>query len=173
VVDANGLSPKQAGAGLADIAQATLPAVMTQVYPRLVPPLRSDRDTILVGKMSARGKQKIRITGTAAGKPVKWSWMVSPERSSEDQANLPLRRKKFAAIDLAKRGGAEEKILTALEDTTTLEFIETPLQDVKQNRQPVVAEIQLKRCSTPDCGEVVRLADIDTGAVQSKCRAYA
>jgi hypothetical protein len=43
---------------------------------------------------------------------------------------LTLRGKGFATIDLAKRGGAEEKILNAMEDTTTLEFIETPRQDV-------------------------------------------
>jgi hypothetical protein len=43
---------------------------------------------------------------------------------------LTLRRKKYAAIDLAKQGGAEEKIFAALDNPTKLEFIETPLQDV-------------------------------------------
>ena len=38
-------------------------------------------------------------------------------------------RKKYASVDLHKSGGAEEKILKALDDPTTLEFIETPLQD--------------------------------------------
>lgn len=97
VVDANGFSPQQAGGGLARIAHAEvtwpkhaeLPAAMTQVYPQPVPPLRSDRDTILVGKLDARGEQEIQISGTTAGKQVELSWTVSPERSSEDQAYLP------------------------------------------------------------------------------------
>ena len=43
---------------------------------------------------------------------------------------LTLRRKKFAAVDLKQKGGAEEKISKALDDTTSIEFVETPLQDV-------------------------------------------
>jgi hypothetical protein len=45
-------------------------------------------------------------------------------------ADLSLRRKKYASVDLARRGGAEEKILNALDDDTTLDFIEAPLQQV-------------------------------------------
>lgn len=43
---------------------------------------------------------------------------------------LTLRRKKYASIDLANRGDAEERIFQALEDNTNLEFIETSLGDV-------------------------------------------
>jgi hypothetical protein len=45
-------------------------------------------------------------------------------------ADLSLRRKKYASVDLARRGSAEEKILNALDDDTTLDFIEAPLQQV-------------------------------------------
>ena len=45
-------------------------------------------------------------------------------------ADLTLRRKKYASIDLARTGGAEAKILEALDDDTRLEFIETPLDQV-------------------------------------------
>lgn len=43
---------------------------------------------------------------------------------------LSLRRKKWQHMDVAKQGPAETKILAALNDPTTLEFIETPLKDV-------------------------------------------
>jgi len=45
-------------------------------------------------------------------------------------SDLTLRRKKYASIDLARQGGAEQKIFAALEDDTRLEFIETPLSQV-------------------------------------------
>lgn len=45
-------------------------------------------------------------------------------------SDLSLRRKKYASIDLARQGGAEQKIFAALEDDTRLEFIETPLNSV-------------------------------------------
>jgi len=43
--------------------------------------------------------------------------------------DLTMRRKKYAAVDLAKRGGAEEKINNELQEDTALEFIETPLSE--------------------------------------------
>ncbi len=43
---------------------------------------------------------------------------------------LTLRRKKYTFTDLRKVGPAEAKITKALDDETTLEFVETPLQDV-------------------------------------------
>jgi len=43
---------------------------------------------------------------------------------------LSLRRKKYASIDLARQGGAEQRIFQALEDDTQLEFIETSMRDV-------------------------------------------
>jgi len=45
-------------------------------------------------------------------------------------ADLTLRRKKYASIDLARTGSAEQKIFDALDDDTRLEFIETPLDQV-------------------------------------------
>jgi len=45
-------------------------------------------------------------------------------------ADLTLRRKKYASIDLARQGSAEQKIFAALDDDTRIEFIETPLNQV-------------------------------------------
>ena len=43
---------------------------------------------------------------------------------------LTNRRAKYKAIDLASTGGAEEKILRELEEETTFDFFQTPLEDV-------------------------------------------
>ena len=43
---------------------------------------------------------------------------------------LTLRRRKYAAMSLERQGSAEEQIFDALQQPTTLEFIETPLSDV-------------------------------------------
>ncbi|MCH8044392.1 MAG: VWA domain-containing protein [Planctomycetes bacterium] len=43
---------------------------------------------------------------------------------------LTLRRAKYAAVDLSKPGGAEERISAALREDTGFEFLETPLSDV-------------------------------------------
>ena len=66
---------------------------------------------------------------------------------------LTLRRKKYASIDLAKRGGAEEQIFEALNDSTTLEFIETPLQDVVDYLKDLHGiEIQIDHRALEDIG---------------------
>ena len=43
---------------------------------------------------------------------------------------LTSRRRKYAAMSLEKQGSAEEQIFAALSQSTTLEFIDTPLRDV-------------------------------------------
>jgi hypothetical protein len=43
---------------------------------------------------------------------------------------LTLRRKKYASVDLAKRGSSEQRIFEELDKETSMEFIETPLADV-------------------------------------------
>jgi hypothetical protein len=44
--------------------------------------------------------------------------------------DLTIRRKKYASVDLAQQGPAEQKIFEALDQIIPLEFIETPLRDV-------------------------------------------
>ncbi|MCA9269024.1 MAG: hypothetical protein KDA41_11165, partial [Planctomycetales bacterium] len=66
---------------------------------------------------------------------------------------LTLRRKKYASIDLAKRGGAEEKIFEALDQPTTLEFIEAPLSDVIDYTKDLHGiEIQIDKRALEDVG---------------------
>lgn len=85
------------GASLATAVQAgviwpktaELPASMTAVYPQQVPPFRTDRDTILVGKLADRNAADIKIAAEFNGKPVDLQWKVTAEKSTEDFSFLP------------------------------------------------------------------------------------
>ncbi|RDJ94002.1 hypothetical protein B4Q13_17895, partial [Lacticaseibacillus rhamnosus] len=50
---------------------------LTEVYPDRTPPLRSDRDTILIGKGKVDEAFDVEIDGQSSGKPVKLSWKVA------------------------------------------------------------------------------------------------
>jgi hypothetical protein len=51
---------------------------------------------------------------------------------SQVWSDLTLRRKKYASVDLAHKGRAEERIYSALNDDTRFDFIETPLDQAIQ-----------------------------------------
>jgi uncharacterized membrane protein YgcG len=66
---------------------------------------------------------------------------------------LTFRRKKYASVDLKKRGGAEERIGRALDESTSFEFIETPLRDVVEYLRDLHdIEIQIDQRSLDDVG---------------------
>ena len=50
--------------------------------------------------------------------------------SAEVWEELSMRRKKYASVDLQKRGGQEEKILAQLDEPTRMDFEEMPLDEV-------------------------------------------
>ena len=66
-----------------------LPNAMTEVFPANVPPLRTDRDTIVVGTMAEAGKFEVSLKGRVNGKVVDLNWPVASEDSSDDFAFLP------------------------------------------------------------------------------------
>ncbi|MFM8400559.1 MAG: hypothetical protein ACKOAH_22255, partial [Pirellula sp.] len=57
--------------------------------PQQFPPMRADRDTILIGNLSARGPVTISVAGEVNGVAETMSWTVTAENSSEDFAFLP------------------------------------------------------------------------------------
>ncbi len=65
-----------------------LPASLAEVYPTKMPPLRADRDTVLVGKGSANGEFHVAVKGEVAGQPVNMQWTVEPAKPSDDNAFL-------------------------------------------------------------------------------------
>jgi hypothetical protein len=62
---------------------------VNEVYPAQVPPLRTDRDTVLIGSLSGHGDVKIIIDGQINGQPVRMNWPLTTEKSSVDFAFLP------------------------------------------------------------------------------------
>jgi len=55
-----------------------LPEALAQSYPASLPPLRNDRDTILIGRLDGAGAMDIQVTGSKLGEPVSFKWKVTP-----------------------------------------------------------------------------------------------
>ncbi|MFP6650199.1 MAG: hypothetical protein VB817_12085, partial [Pirellulaceae bacterium] len=94
--DDQALAP-QAGVELARAASApvlwptsiTFPEQVESSYPANVPPLRTDRDSILIGTIGERGEYSIAMNAELAGNPVTLNWTVSPLAHDEDYNYLP------------------------------------------------------------------------------------
>jgi hypothetical protein len=70
-------------------SQASLSANVAAWYPSEMPPLRSDRDSILIGTLSKSAPVSVDMNGTLNGKPVALKWNAAPEKPSEDFGFLP------------------------------------------------------------------------------------
>lgn len=77
--------------------KSEIPNVVSEIYPAQVPPLRTDRDTVLIGSLSDRGQFNIVIDGQINGQTVRMTWPLTTEQSSIDFAFLP------KLIDMARR----------------------------------------------------------------------
>jgi hypothetical protein len=101
------VKPQDAGAALAAVVQTPvawptnvkLPAQFTEVYPTALPPLRADRDTILVGLTSGAGDANITVEAVSNGEKVQFQWSPMAEPSNEDFAFLP------KLVDVVKADG--------------------------------------------------------------------
>ncbi len=100
-------SAQMAGTALAKAAQQTVfwpqevqfSTGIAEFYPSTVPPLRTDRDTIIIGKLESRDPQTVTIKAEANRTNVELTWNVAAERSNEDFAFLP------TLIDMARDNG--------------------------------------------------------------------
>jgi hypothetical protein len=89
----------EAGAKLASWVRAgvfwpdakAFPAEMGDVYPRTLPPLRTDRDTVVVGavKDSLPGELKLTIRAQGDSGKVDMSWSTAPKAGGASYAYLP------------------------------------------------------------------------------------
>ena len=94
--DDQALAPK-AGMELARAASApvlwptsiTLPEQVESSYPASVPPLRTDRDSILIGTIGERGEYSIAMNVELSGNPLTLNWTISPLAHDEDYNYLP------------------------------------------------------------------------------------
>lgn len=79
--------------------ETSLPASVKEHYPQRLPPLRADRDTILIGVWEGDQPQTIAVQGNVQGKKVQAQWTVAPEKLAEDLAFLP------KLMDVVRRDG--------------------------------------------------------------------
>jgi hypothetical protein len=63
---------------------ATWPEQFSEVYPQAIPPLRSDRDTIVIGKGLVSGEQKIAVNVEIDGRRQSLSWTVAAGEPNAD-----------------------------------------------------------------------------------------
>ena len=86
------------GETLADWTRATvfwpeklqLPAELGDVLPKSLPPLRTDRDTVVFGSADKKlaAPVAIELTGQIAGKPADLKWQATPAKSDDSYAYL-------------------------------------------------------------------------------------
>jgi hypothetical protein len=81
------------------IESSKLPKAIDEVYPGKLPPLRADRDTVLIGKGSFTEAFTIELAGEAAGKPVTLEWSVSPAEAKDDNSYL------IPLVEMARANG--------------------------------------------------------------------
>ena len=87
------------GAILADWAHATIywptnvtwPTELSQVYPKSLTPLRSDRDTVAIGSSGSAIDKAVAIKAqfVADGKPIELEWTATPKDGGGTYAYLP------------------------------------------------------------------------------------
>ena len=68
---------------------AKLPENLVEIFPGRCPPMRTDRDTILVGSVSDRNAMSMELTGIMGGRQVTKSWSAKPEAGAQEFAFLP------------------------------------------------------------------------------------
>jgi hypothetical protein len=85
-------SAEMGGAALAKAAQqpvmwpteSRFSEGIAEHYPTQVPPLRTDRDTILIGKLDSRDPQTMTVKAEVQGETIELTWNLAAERSNED-----------------------------------------------------------------------------------------
>jgi von Willebrand factor type A domain len=66
-----------------------MPASIGETFPRQTPPLRTDRDSIVIGKLAGTEAGDVKISGEMNGQPIELVAKIAPEKSNEDFAFLP------------------------------------------------------------------------------------
>jgi hypothetical protein len=99
-IEGEKIDPKQVGAFLAKSVRgsvlwptrSTWPKEFAEVYPSRMPPLRSDRDTIVVGKATAELPQEVQVSLAAqvGAKSQPLRWTLKSGQSNPDLSFLPL-----------------------------------------------------------------------------------
>ncbi|HMC11775.1 MAG TPA: hypothetical protein VKH44_10810, partial [Pirellulaceae bacterium] len=70
-------------------SESSLSSNVLASYPTDLPPVRTDRDSILIGTLNKMAAVDVETSGTINGKVTKLSWHATPEKPSEDFGFLP------------------------------------------------------------------------------------
>lgn len=97
LVDNDQRSGQQFGLQLAEVATQVVlwptdvrwPADFSEMYPQQLPPLRVDRDSIVIGKLDVRAPFDLEMVVQAGGRDLNLSWKLACENSHDDFAFLP------------------------------------------------------------------------------------
>ncbi len=91
MIDSDALDPRQAGGLPARAARATvawpvethMPSVIASMYPATFPPLRADRDTVVLGELRDQPRPaEVAMTVETASGSQQLTWKTTPEASS-------------------------------------------------------------------------------------------
>src|SRR5262245_59106348 len=67
----------------------SMPASIGATFPQQMPPLRTDRDSIVIGKLAGTEAGDVKVSGEMNGQSIELVAKVAPENSNEDFAFLP------------------------------------------------------------------------------------
>jgi hypothetical protein len=93
-IDQAEANPAEIGKALARQASADVfyptaieaSATLGDLYPKVLPPVRSDRETVFLGRGPVVGPVTVRLHGSYRGEPIEQSWTVQPSAVSPDNA---------------------------------------------------------------------------------------
>lgn len=96
VIDSKTITAQQAAQVMQGIVAETvlwptdvkLPQGIAKIYPGKLPPLRADRDTVVIGEGKLDQPFDVAVTADGSGKPVELKWSVAPNKSHDDNAYL-------------------------------------------------------------------------------------
>ncbi|MHB1037911.1 MAG: vWA domain-containing protein [Pirellulales bacterium] len=137
----------------------TWPAAFREICPNPMPPLRADRETVVVGRGKIEGPVEVKLTADVAGKAVNFDWNVTPSPASDDNAYLA------QLVESAKTNGG---VMLPLVGTAGLREVKRLLdgetQGLLQLANQAVAAGNLDQAEKL-AGEVLRR---DPGSVEAK-----
>jgi len=124
----------------------TWPASFTEVLPKALPPLRTDRDTVVYGTCKGDGPVDVQVTAAAASGEQKLAWTIKAATSSDDNNYLP------AVVDMARAdGGLSLPVL----DSADLKAAKKLANMGAHN----LSELARQALATGHAADAVRLAD--------------
>ncbi len=96
IADNEALNGDEAGRRLAAAASAPVlwpttvawPAEMAEVLPKQTPPLRGDRETVLIGTLKGKAPSNVEVTVESAAGPQKLAFAIPPSTSDENNSYL-------------------------------------------------------------------------------------